>query len=200
MRVPVGARAMRLPAGYKAHGEVARARQRADRGGEGASGHAGDLAKQAAAVPAIRTEPLGDGEDDLPVRDRREPRRDQPRRPDRESLGVAARAAVPARAREREEVLVGAIVTPDARDAELEHAAGNALVRDLPDHGASRAILAREALVVHRVQAVHVILHQPEHRRRLRTSGCVDAEGRRRLVPHARSLRREQASGPRFRH
>jgi transposase len=39
-------------------------------------------------------------------------------------------------------------------------------------------------------QAVEMILHQPEQRRRLRTPGLVDAEGHRRRmshVPHARS-------------
>ena len=110
-------------------------------------------------------------------------------RPDGESLRMTARAEVPALAGEGEQVLVGTVVTADAREPVLEDAAGEELVRDLPDHGAPRAILVREALVVHRLQPLHVIRHQPKQRRRLRTPGLVDAEGRgrRRLVSHARS-------------
>src|ERR1035437_5074588 len=58
----------------------------------------------------------------------------------------------------------------------------------------AQAVVARDALVVHRLQAVELILHQPEQRRRLRAPGLVDVEGRRRRVcrgvchvPHARS-------------
>jgi len=50
-------------------------------------------------------EPLREGEHDLPVRHGREERGVQPLGPDREALGVAARAEVPALAREREQVL-----------------------------------------------------------------------------------------------
>jgi hypothetical protein len=51
------------------------------------------------------------------------------------------------------------------------------LVRDLADDGAPRAVVAREALVVHRLQAVEMILHQPKQRRSLRASRLVDADG-----------------------
>jgi hypothetical protein len=44
----------------------------------------------------------------------------------------------------------------------LEDAAGEELVRDLRDHGAPRAVLAREALVVHRLEPLQVIRHQPK--------------------------------------
>ena len=103
-------------------------------------------------------------------------------------------ATAPALAGEGKQVFVGTGVTPDAREPVLEDAAGKERVRDLRDHGAPRAVLAREALVVDRLQAVEMILHQPEQRRRLRTPGLVDAEGHRRRVccrvchvPHARS-------------
>jgi hypothetical protein len=141
------------------------------------------------AISTIRAEPLRDREDDLPVRHGREERGVQPLGPDREAFRVAAGAEVPAFAGEGEQVLVGTVVTPDAREAVLEDAAGEELVRDLRDHGAPRAVLVREALVVHRLQPLHVIRHQPKQRRRLRTPGLVDAEGRgrRRLVSHARS-------------
>ena len=79
---------------------------------------------------------------------------------------------------------MGTGVTADAREAVLEDTAGEELVRDLADHGAPRAVLVREALVVHRLQAVEMILHQPEQRRRLWASGLVDAVGHRRRVCH----------------
>ena len=54
---------------------------------------------------------------------------------------MTARADVPALAGESDQVLVGTVVTADAREPVLEDAAGEELVRDLPDHGAPRAIL-----------------------------------------------------------
>lgn len=56
------------------------------------------------------------------------------------------------------------------REAVLEDAAGEELVCDLADDGAPRAVLARKAVVVHRLQAVELILHQLKQRRRLRAS------------------------------
>ena len=54
MRMPVGARAMRLlQTGDDADGEVALAGQRANGGGDGPGGDAGDLAEQAAAVETV---------------------------------------------------------------------------------------------------------------------------------------------------
>lgn len=113
---------------------------------------------------------------------------------------MAAGAEVPPLAGEREQVFVRAGVTPDAREAVREDAAGEELVRDLADDGAPRAVVVREALVVHRLQAVELILHQPKQRRRLRTPGLVDAEGHRRRVghvPHARSHTVERRAYPR---
>ena len=182
VRMPVGARAVRLETGHDPHQEVALTGQRTDRGGDRERGDAGDLAEQASTIQAIRAEPLRDGEDDLPVRHGCEERGVEPLGPDGEAFRVAAGTEVPTLAGEREQVLVGTGVTPDAREAVLEDAAGEELVRDLADHGAPRAVLVREALVVHRLQAVEMILHQPEQRRRLWTSGLVDAEGHRRRV------------------
>ena len=144
MRMPVGARAMRLQARDDAHRELALAGQRANGGRDGAGGDAGDLAEQAAAIETIGAQPLGDGEHHLPVRHGREERRVQPLRPDREPLGVAARAEIAALAGEREQVLVRAGVAADAREPVVEDAAGEELVGDLRDDGAPRAVLARE--------------------------------------------------------
>jgi len=80
-------------------------------------------------------------------------------------LGVAARAAIPARAGEREQVLVCAVVAADAREAVLEDPTGEELVGHLPDDRTPRAVLAgkalvkalAKALVVDRLQAVHLI-------------------------------------------
>ena len=82
VRMPVRPGAVRLQAGDDPHGEVALAGQRANGGGDGAGGDAGDLAEQAAAVQTVGAEPLGDGEHDLPVRHRREQRGVEPPRPD----------------------------------------------------------------------------------------------------------------------
>src|ERR1019366_6652231 len=188
--MPVGERTVRLETGHHPHHEVALTGQRTDRGGDRLRGDAGDLAEQASTIQAIRAEPLRDGEDDLPVRHGREERGVEPLGPRGEAFRVAAGTEVPTLAGEREQVLVGTVVTADAREAVLEDAAGEKLVRDRADDGAPRAVLAREALVVHRLQAVEMILHQPKQRRRLRASGLVDAEGRRRRVCpllHARS-------------
>jgi len=70
---------------------------------------------------------------------------------------------------------VGTGVAADAREAVLEHAARQELVGDLRHDRTPRAILAREALVVDRLQAVQMIRHQPKERRRLGPSGFVDA-------------------------
>jgi len=43
----------------------------------------------------------------------------------------------------------------------VEHAAGEELVSDLRDHGAPRAVRAREALVVNGLQALQMIRHHP---------------------------------------
>jgi hypothetical protein len=96
-------------------------------------------------------EPLRDREHHLPVRHRCEERGVEPLGPDREAFRVAAGTEVATLAGEREQVLVGTGVTPDAREAVLEDAAGEELVRDLADDGAPRAVLARKALVVHRL-------------------------------------------------
>src|SRR5674476_119246 len=78
----------------------------------------------------------------------------------REMVPPAHLAEVPALAGEGKQVFVGTGVTPDAREPVLEDAAGEELVRDLADDGAPRAVVAREALVVHRLQVMEMILHQ----------------------------------------
>ncbi|OBQ31858.1 MAG: hypothetical protein AN485_23020, partial [Anabaena sp. MDT14b] len=148
VRMPVRPGAVRLQARDDPHGEVALAGPCANGGGHGAGGDAGDLAEQAAAVQTVGAEPLGDGEHHLAVRHRREQGRVQPLRPDRQPLGVTAGAEVAALAREREQILVRARVAPDAREAVVEHAAFEERVGHLRDHGAPRAVLACEALVV----------------------------------------------------
>ena len=59
-------------------------------------------------------------------------------------LGRTARTAVAARAREREQVVERARVAANPRTPVVEHAAGEELVSDLRDHGAPRAVRARE--------------------------------------------------------
>ena len=49
------------------------------------------------------------------------------------------------------------IVAPDAREPAVEHAAGEERVMNLRNHGAPRAVLAREEVVVDRLQAVQMI-------------------------------------------
>jgi len=72
-------------------------------------------------------------------------------------LGVTARAAVSARAGEGQQILVRARIAADAGEPVLQHAAREERVSDLRDHGPPWAILAREAVVVDRLQAVQVI-------------------------------------------
>ena len=57
--MPVGARAVRLEAGDDPDREVTLARQRADRGRDGAGRDPGDLAEQESTIQTIRAEPLG---------------------------------------------------------------------------------------------------------------------------------------------
>ena len=71
----------------------------------------------------------------LAVRHGCEQRGVEPLGQDREAFRVAAGTEVPTLAGEREQVFVGTGVTPDAREAVLEDAAGEELVRDLADHG-----------------------------------------------------------------
>jgi len=96
---------VRLQTGDEAHREISLAGQGANGGRDRPGGDACNLAEQAATIQTKRAEPLRDGEYDLPVRHGREERGVQPLGPDREALGVAARAEVPALAREREQVL-----------------------------------------------------------------------------------------------
>jgi hypothetical protein len=93
---------VRLQAGDDADRELALTRQCTNGGRDGAGGDAGDLAEQATAIETVGAQPLGDREDDLPVRDGREERRVQPLRPDRQALGMTAGADVAALAGERE--------------------------------------------------------------------------------------------------
>ena len=53
-------------------------------------------------------------------------------------------------------------VAADAGEAVLQHATRQKLVGHLRDDGTPGAILAREAVVVDRLQAVQMIRHQPK--------------------------------------
>ena len=53
-------------------------------------------------------------------------------------------------------------IAADARETVFQHAAREELVGDLRHHRTPRAVLAREAVVVDRLQAVQVIRHQPK--------------------------------------
>ena len=119
------------------------------------------------AVPAARR----DSEHHLPVRHGREERGVQPLRPDREALGAATGTDVATLAGEREQILVRAGIAADAGEVVLEHATGEEPVRHLRDDGPPRAVLAREAIVVDRLQPMQAIRHTN------RKSG--DARGRR---------------------
>jgi hypothetical protein len=48
-------------------------------------------------------------------------------------------------------------VAADAGEPVVEHAAGEERVRDLRDHGPPRAVLARETVVIDRLQAMQMI-------------------------------------------
>jgi hypothetical protein len=74
VRMPSGARAVRLETGHDPHREVTLPGQRADRGGDRAGGDTGDLAEQASPIQAVRAKPLREGEDHLSVRHGREQR------------------------------------------------------------------------------------------------------------------------------
>jgi hypothetical protein len=87
--------------------------------------------EQAAAIPTIGAQPLGDREHHLSVRHGRQERRVQPLRPDRESLGVATRAEVPALAGEGQQVLVRTGVAADAREVVFEDTATRVRTREL---------------------------------------------------------------------
>src|SRR3972149_2781516 len=128
----------------------------------------------------MRPEKLRDGVDDLPVRRRCQERGVQPFRPDDESLRTTAWAEAPALAREREQGLGGTDFTADACAPVVKDATGEEHVCDLNDDGTPRDALTSEAVVVDRLQAVEMILHQPKQRRRLWASGLVNVEGHRR--------------------
>jgi hypothetical protein len=76
-------------------------------------------------------------------------------------------------------LLVSALAPPSAalpwRTTAAQGAAREERVGRRRDHGAPRAVLAREALVVDRLQAPQMVQHQPKARRRLGASGLVDA-------------------------
>ena len=76
----------------------------------------------------------------------------QPLRPDRESLGAATRAEVPALAEEGQQVLVRTGVAADAREFVFEDTAREELVGHLRHDGTPGAVLAGEAVDVDRSQ------------------------------------------------
>ena len=82
----------------------------------------------------VGAQPLRHGEHHLPVRHRREQRGVEPLGPDSEALGMAAGAALAARAGYREQVLVRAGIAADAGEPVLEHPAGEELVGHVADH------------------------------------------------------------------
>ncbi len=111
-------------------------------------------------------------------------------------LGRTTGAEVAALAGEREQILVRAGIAADARESVVEHAAGEERVSDLCDHGPTGAVLASEAVIVDRLQAMQMIGHQPKERRRLGPSGVVDATHRRRCIGHPRSGTEERRTYP----
>ena len=134
--MPVGARPMLLQPRDDAEDQLALPRQRANGGGDGAGGDAGDLAEETTAIEAVRAQPLRDRKHHLPVWHGREQRRVEPLGQYLEALGVTARAEVAALAREGQQILVRANVAADAREPVVENAAGEELVSDLCDDGA----------------------------------------------------------------
>ena len=78
----------------------------------------------------------------------------QPEDPEREALGVTARAEIPRLAGEGEQVLMGAVAAPDPREPVVQDAAGEELVGHLAHDGAPRAVGLREPLVIDRLQRV----------------------------------------------
>jgi hypothetical protein len=73
---------------------------------------------------------------------------------------------------EREQILVRAGIAADAGEAVLQHAEGEERISALGDDGMLGALLAREALVVDRVQAMQMVAHPAKQRRRLRGVGA----------------------------
>jgi len=68
----------------------------------------------------------------------------------------------------------------DASEAVLQHAARRQSVGGLRDDRVPRAVVARKAIVVDRLQAVQIVRYLPDERRRLGASGSGDATRRRR--------------------
>ena len=83
---------MGLEAGHDADREMLLAGQGADGGGDGTHRDASNFAQQAPMVETILAEPLGEGEDDLSMRYRREERGAKPLRPDGETFGLRGRS------------------------------------------------------------------------------------------------------------
>lgn len=97
--------------------------------------------------------------------------------------------------RERQQILVRAGVAADAREAVLQHPAGEELVGHLRHNGTPRAVVPRKAAVIDRLQSVQVIRHQAKERRLL-ASGSVDVARHRGRVWHARSGTEERRHTP----
>ena len=155
---------MRLDARDDTDREVGLACERAQGDGHGPGGDAGQIAEERSAIEAPRAQALRDGEHHLAVRHVREQRVFEPERrerPEREALGVAARAEVARPARKGEQVFVRTRVTADARKAVFKDAAREELVGHLRYDGAPRAVCGGEALVIHGRQRAELILHEP---------------------------------------
>ena len=72
-------------------------------------------------------------------------------------LGRATGADVAASTREREQILVRARLAAEAREPVLEPPAGEERVSDLGDDGPPGAVLAGEAVIADRLQAMQMV-------------------------------------------
>jgi len=84
---------------------------------QGPEGRAAEIAQEAAIELEEDPQPLGDGEDDLAMRDIQEKRIPHPLRPFLDALGMAGRAESPGPAGEHDQPLFGAVRAPYAGDA-----------------------------------------------------------------------------------
>lgn len=133
--------------GVNGHDDARDALGQAERGalelGEAGVGDAAQFFDEPAMKPEIRAQHFGNGERQMPVRHRRENGLGQQRAEELHLLLVARRAEPPALARERQQILVLAVVAAHAGEPLGEIPAAHELLDHLRDDRAQEPVLMR---------------------------------------------------------
>ena len=135
---------------------------------------AAEVLEQVAVEAEVRAQHLGDTQREVPVRNREQDRLGEQGAEKLHLLLVAGRAEPAAFAGERQQVLVLAVVAPDAGEATRQIAAVQELVNDLRDDWAQEPVTGLIVLLIAGEKRIEVPGQALPERRGLRLAGTID--------------------------